>query len=153
VGRRSVRVGNNRTAEAESSGDRFVIVNGPLSAENLGAAMVQQPMFMQLARVRVRAGCWSDYEWAVRTQAVSDVKSAGFTALWLIRDASDEDVAHVISLWGSKEVAEEYYRGDLWRRRWQEMKRFVVGEMEVVAGEVHLWPQINQGRSDWVSRW
>ena len=110
-------------------------------------------MFMHISRVKVRAGAWSVYEWAIRTQTVSDRKRAGFMAVWLVRDASDENLAHVISLWSSEELANDYAQSEVFRMRWQRMKPYVVGEIEVARGEVHLWPQIQPGSSHWVSRW
>ncbi len=108
---------------------------------------------MQIARVHVRAGVWSDYDWAIRTHTVSDRNRPGFIARWLVRDAKDENLAHVISLWSSKEVADDYHHSELWRSRWQRERSHVVGEMEIAEGEVHLWPQIQAGRPEWVSRW
>jgi hypothetical protein len=70
-----------------------------------------------------------------------------------VRDASDENLAHIVSLWSSKELADEYRHSDLRRWRWQRMQVYVVGETETAAGDVRLWPRIQPGPLDWVSRW
>jgi quinol monooxygenase YgiN len=115
--------------------------------------MAEAPAYVEIVKHVIAPGHLAPYEWEFRQAAIRTRKIDGLLQRWFIVSADDDEQAYVITIWQSQRAAEAYHSSPNYQRRLHAMERHVVGEYQIMGGEVHFHYDTLSRVAQWKSRW